>query len=496
MKTSKQYQVYLPTGADPADTFVLLRNGDIIDLVDNELGPLQVEYYRDMDTNRQEEYARYRNAEPSEFVIQVTEEGAAGIDLLRASDCPIPVQRRECSAGGQWEKVEHYGVAQFGQRGSSALTANGTDARDDLPAVRFPGSYRSGERYKWTRKEVIEYDKGSGAGNAPVGIIYCDDPNCANCSTDGCQRLFAITTAGATSVLETSADGGKTWATVATGLSTSGWQALYCYYGRVFIAASGGAVYYSDTPLVSGSWLTADTSAIPAGIPAVNFTRFAHPRKSHIKILYAIYSAATFTNGIAVSYDNGATWDDVNTAAAGPTYYDIAAAGSWVAAIGISGTDGAIIYSDDLGETFTAFTYNIGGNTTGLAMAMDLPNPLTSEGVVVYTLSKSATGGVHQLHKFNNFVAFADWTVKWQDALVTFGAGSPKFDLFTTAAGYLVWMHLPNAGGTAYIFKSIDGAGTFISLSRAVTVDGTFGDRFSVCPYGGNDAIVLGGDRP
>lgn len=501
MSTAKQYQVYIPTGSGAADTFALLRSGDIIDLVDNELGPLQVEFYREMDTNRPIEYARYRNGEASELVLQVTEEAAKGIDRLRVSDCPLPVQRRLCGVGGHWQEVEHYGLVQYGQRGGSGLTAVGTDARDDLPAVRFPGTYRSGERYFWDKTEPIQYDKGVGDNNAPVGIVYCDEPGCENCGT-GCQRLFALTTNGVDEwVLETSADGGHSWETVATGLAaTAVGQAIYCYYGRVFLAFASGTVFYSDTPLVSGSWVAADLSDIPVAIPAARFIRFAHPRKSHIKVIYALYSAGGDTNGVAMSYDNGATWDDIVTAGvdvSDPTYYDIAAAGSWVAVIGVDGANGEISYSNDLGETFTTFEYNIGGNTTGVAIAMDLPNPFEVTEPVVYILSKSSAQARHILHKTSgdDLATSTDWTMKWAAALVSATPGSPQFNLYTTAAGYLLWVHIPNiAGGIAYILKSIDGGGSFVDMRQTITMDDASGDRFAVCPQDGNQAILLGGD--
>jgi len=498
MTTSKQWQVYLPTGASAADTFALLRNGDIIDLVDNTLGPLVVEYGRSMDDNKPFEFARFRNGETSELVLQVTEEGAKGIDQLRASDCPLPVQRRECSAGGDWSQVEHYGLVQYGQRGGSSLTNNGTDSRDDLPAVRFPGTFRSGERYMWDKSQPIQYDKGSGANNAPVGIVYCDEPGCANCGTDGCQRLYALTTNGTNAwALETSKDGGHIWTAVATGLSaTLVGRAIYCYYGRVFLSFSSGAVYYSDTPLVSGSWVAADKTGIPTTVPAAYFVRFAHPRKSHVKVLYALYYTS-FENGIAISYDNGETWDDVRTAASGPNLYDIAAAGSWVAAVGVQSVNGSVVYSDDLGETFTTLSFNLGhGNTTGLAIAMDLPNPLESGAVTVYVLSRSVPTLRHEVHKFTNFPAFADWTLKWSQAgLDTVAPGIPEFNLYTTAAGYLLWVHMPSlTDNMAYILKSIDGAASFVNMDKAISVHDDYGDRFAVCPNDGNKAILLGGD--
>jgi hypothetical protein len=497
--TSKRFQVYLPTGARVADTFALLRDGDIIDLVDNELGPLQVEYFRDMNDNLPHEYARYRNGETSELVIQVTEEAAAGIDRLRIHDCPLPVQRRLCSAGGHWQEVEHYGLVQYGQRGSSSLTANGTDARDDLPAVRFPGTYPSGERYKWDKTEPIQWDKGSGASNAAAGIIYCDDPDCANCG-DGCTRLYALSTNGTSNfIFSSSGDGGKTWATIATGLSAATGQALYCYYGRVFIAFAIGDVFYSDTPLVSGSWVEADLSDIPTGIPAPNLVRFAHPRKSTNKVLYALEYASGNNNGIARSEDNGATWQEVKARTVGPVLYDIAAVGRWVVAVGISGTDGYVSYSDDLGETFTSFTYNIGGDTTGLAVGMDLPNPLKSGDPVIYILSKSATGSRHALHKVSgaNLPTYADWTLKWAASPATVAPGNPHFNVYTTAAGYLLWVHMPSISpDIAYVLKSIDGGATFVDMQQVILMDDTYGDRFAVCSQDGNRAILMGGDRP
>jgi hypothetical protein len=497
-KTSKQYQVYLPTGAKAADTFALLRDGDIIDLVDNELGPLQVEYFRDMNDNLPHEYARYRNGETSELVLQVTEEAAAGIDRLRIGDCPLPVQRRLCSAGGSWEEVEHYGLVQYGQRGSSSLTNNGTDSRDDLPAVRFPGTYRSGERYVWDRSEPIQWNKGSGANNAPVGIIYCDDPDCGNCG-DGGTRLYALSTNGTNAfVFSSSGDGGKTWATVTTGLSQDDTNALWCYYGRVFISFGNGDVFYSDTPLVSGSWIEADLSDLPTPVNAAVLQRFAHPRKSTNKVIYATYYGSGASDGIARSEDNGATWIDVNTITSigGPIHYDIAAAGRWVVAVGDDGGDIYISYSDDLGDTFTNTTFAIGGYT-GLAVAIDLPNPLHPGDPIIYLLVKNSTS--HRLYK----VAGADladssnWVLRWAGTLTTATPGNPKFNLYTTAAGYLLWMHLPNiTNDIAYVYKSIDGAATFADMQESLLHDDSYGTRFAVCPNDGNRAILMGGDRP
>jgi len=495
-ETSKQYQVYLPTGATAADTFALLRDGDIIDLVDNELGPLQVEYFRDMNDNLPHEFARYRNGETSDLVLQVTEEAAAGIDRLRIGDCPLPVQRRLCSAGGSWEEVEHYGLVQYGQRGSSSLTANGTDARDDLPAVRFPGTYRSGERYQWDKSEPITWNKGSGASNAPVGIVYCDDPDCGNCG-DGCTRLYAVSSNGTTNfIFSSSGDGGKTWTTITTGMSAAIGQALYCYYGRVFIAFANGDVFYSDTPLVSGSWVEADLTDIPTGAPIPNLYRFAHPRKSTNKVMYAIEYAAGNNNGIARSEDNGVTWQEVKARTAGPVLYDITAAGRWVVAIGDNGGDIYISYSDDLGETFTNTTFTIGGYT-GLAVAIELPNPLHAGNPVIYLLVKNSTS--HRLYKIDSddLADSGKWVLRWADTLTTATPGNPQFNLYTTAAGYLLWMHLPQINpDVAHIWKSIDGATTFVDMEQALLADDTYGGRFAVCPRDGNKAILMGGDRP
>lgn len=495
MPTSKAWRVYLPTGAGADACFAPLRTGDVIDLVDNELGPLQTRYRRNPDTNRPEEVARFRAAEPSELVIQVTEEAAEGVDELRAGDCPLPVQRRLCPAGGGWDLVEHYGLVQYGQRGSSSLTANGTDARDDIPTIQFPGTYASGQRYVWNKQPVRDYDKGSGANNAPVGIVYCDDADCPDCS-NGCQRLFALFTNGTDEfTLETSNDGGQTWAAVTTGLSAAAGYLIFCYHGRLFLGLDD-ELFYSDTPLVSGSWVEADTAEL--AIVGLSFRQMLYPVGS-LKVLYLLYhGSGGFANGVARSRDNGETWEVVKAPAAGITSYQIAAAGTWLATVGVQGVNAHLFYSDDMGDSFASMTFTFGADTDGLSIAMELPNPLFPRHVVVYILARASTE--HRLYKFHgrNIATFSAWSEKWRQVLATSVLAFGQFVLYTAASGYLVWLGLLNqTANIVYIFKSPDGGCTWATLTKtSITADPAFGVKMAVCPRNGNRAILLGGEVP
>ncbi len=239
----------------------------------------------------------------------------------------------------------------------------------------------------------------------------------------------------ASSTFKRSADGGKTWQTVVTGLATAQ-CARIVYGGGAFVVTTGNAaaargVYRS----VDGglSWAYSSTA-----LPASGFWYATGSNGTRI------LSARWGSTQLAVSDDGGATWTTRALPASKNWYGMVWTGARWLLT---SRTDRVVYASDDNGETWAALATVPGSGTLGaLSFAGEVAfvGPFTTP---ASTMRRSEDAGAtwQEVTLPGNAAAFDVYYAQEQHYWFLFrqGGGYPE-QLFVSVNGGATWSAAPN----------------------------------------------------
>lgn len=467
-----QGYVFLP-GPTPLGTMLLTEAHDVSSLDDNSITRGDTVYVRDSSTGKYKVFTQL-DARPSNSsgAIEAPLKTADAMLLMsrRFSNCPIPMQVRyyECDFPGKnpasWTKCLHVDHMEWSNKSFTNLTAQGTNNDDAVPTTTVNFNFALIE---FLDKSQPGFYQHAGPTQTPYGVIYTGAPGCGDCAglpTEGCEEIYGIWT----SVLQSSNDGGATWANVATGVTLTTGGSLTFHAGRL-VMSDGADIYYSDEP--DGGASAWQQGSLPAGVTKIG--RMASSSEG----IFAIYN----DTGILRSRDNAASWQIVagEGVITAEDLRSISADGTAILAVG---DNRAGVLSLESGDAGSWSLITLPGAATDDAFGVNVAQWSNRNGQAVKLYVAMDDGVDRVVHQSN------DQGVSWTEKITFAGdTGTYITSIQSALHGSVIYVH--NKSET---WKSIGGGDSFFDISNTDVVS-TTGAYLALCPHDPNEAFVISG---